>query len=200
MRRFFNAYLIVLYIVLIVVVGGFLVYFFRILPNQKIKTDSDTIYLKLNESVTPRISSSLLKKSGVKISWKSEKPSIISVTDDGVITSISDGSSIVTVTVKVGNKVENKSILVITTNKDILLTYFSIDVDTITLNVHDTYDIPYTLIPSNATNKRIIWSSTDSSIVSIDDGKIKGLKSGKVIINGLSEDGHFEDNIEVVVK
>lgn len=200
-RRFFNIYLILLYIFVVIVGVLFCVYFFKVLPDRKIKTDNDTIYLKLNETVAPRIWSSLLNDKDAMINWKSEKPKIISVDNGGKITALSEGSSIVTVTIKSGRKVENKSILVVTTDKNISLTKFYINSEVVSLIVNDNYKILYTLIPSNASNKRIVWSSTDSSIASVSsDGNVKALKSGEVIINGVTVDGHLEGNMKVIVK
>lgn len=62
-----------------------------------------------------------------------------------------------------------------------------IPVESITLNkneylfktIGDTYSLKATILPSDATDRRIVWSSSDQNVVSIDDkGMIKALDNG----------------------
>lgn len=52
-----------------------------------------------------------------------------------------------------------------------------------TLKVNETYTLSATILPSNASDKSVIWTSSDSNICSVSsDGLIKGLKVGNATI------------------
>lgn len=55
--------------------------------------------------------------------------------------------------------------------------------------VGDSYQIQATVLPENATNKEVIWSSSDSKIMSVDqNGRVVALSTGKVTIQATSAD------------
>lgn len=57
------------------------------------------------------------------------------------------------------------------------------------LSVGDTLKLTATVSPSNAENKNVKWSSSDSSIATVDsNGNIKGIKSGVATITATTED------------
>ena len=59
-----------------------------------------------------------------------------------------------------------------------------------TMNVHDTQTIPVTVIPSDATNKTLEWTSSDPDVASVaDDGTVTALRPGTVTITVRSTDG-----------
>lgn len=65
----------------------------------------------------------------------------------------------------------------------------SVNVDSIALSPGDTGRIRATVYPTNATNKDIDWSSSDSSVVSIDgDGVIRARNYGRATIYARSAD------------
>ena len=67
------------------------------------------------------------------------------------------------------------------------------------LKIGDELTIVTTIEPSNATNKTITWGSSDSSIVSVNNGKLKALKSGTVTITA-TIDGKSANATVVVAK
>ena len=57
-----------------------------------------------------------------------------------------------------------------------------------------------TVSPDNATNKTVIWSSSDSSVAKVDaNGKVEALKKGTVTITATTEDGGFQAECTVAV-
>jgi uncharacterized protein YjdB len=53
-----------------------------------------------------------------------------------------------------------------------------------------TYTIAATVLPANANNKLLDWSSSAPKIVRVDaNGKIKALKNGKAVIKAVAKDG-----------
>jgi len=68
-------------------------------------------------------------------------------------------------------------------------------------NSKDTvYSVDATVYPENATNKALIWKSSDTSIATVDElGYIKPVSCGKCFITVLTVDGGFADSIEITV-
>ncbi|RXI46144.1 hypothetical protein DP130_11305 [Clostridium tetani] len=63
-----------------------------------------------------------------------------------------------------------------------------LDTTSLNLKVGETTKLNVTITPENATDKKIIWTSNDETIVSVDEkGNIKALKEGKAIIKASTE-------------
>ena len=68
----------------------------------------------------------------------------------------------------------------------------TIDPEYVSIEKGTDYQLLVTLLPVSVTNRSIIWSSSDSSIATVDsEGKIKGLKEGQAIITATSEVGRL---------
>lgn len=67
------------------------------------------------------------------------------------------------------------------------------------LVVGDEYQLIAEVSPSNATNKELIWSSTNEAVASVTDGKVKAIKDGSTRITVKTQDRGFWSYCEVVV-
>ena len=76
----------------------------------------------------------------------------------------------------------------------------SLNKDTIAIGVGDTETLVATVTPSNATNKAVTWSSSGSSVASVDNsGVVTGESAGSATITVTTVDGSFTDSCEVTV-
>lgn len=56
------------------------------------------------------------------------------------------------------------------------------------------------VLPVNASNKRVIYSSSDPSVATVDQyGKVTGVKEGTVVITATSVDGGYTDSVEITI-
>ena len=79
---------------------------------------------------------------------------------------------------------------------------FAIQKDSLSLHrdLTPTASLDYTVTPENATNKKIIWSSSNPKIATVDQtGNVTALFLGNVVISAVSEDGGFIDSCYVTV-
>ncbi|GHT50203.1 hypothetical protein AGMMS49982_05090 [Bacteroidia bacterium] len=68
------------------------------------------------------------------------------------------------------------------------------------LKVGDTEQLIATVLPDNATNKTVIWSSSDDFVVAVDQtGLLTALKAGKAIITATTQRGGKKASCEVTV-
>ncbi len=64
--------------------------------------------------------------------------------------------------------------------------------DNYTMNVGETTKLSYDIYPSDATNKGVTWSSSDSRIASVDStGKVYAKSSGTTTVTATTLDGNF---------
>lgn len=70
-----------------------------------------------------------------------------------------------------------------------------------TLNLGDDYEIAYEVLPANATNKKVSFSSSKPDVVSVDrsTGKLTANASGTATITVKTEDGDKADSFDVLV-
>lgn len=75
----------------------------------------------------------------------------------------------------------------------------SLNKTTLTLGVGENATLTATIAPSDATNKKVIWSSSDESVAKVSDGVISALTVGSTTITAKTEDGGFTASCEVNV-
>ena len=67
------------------------------------------------------------------------------------------------------------------------------------LGVGETKTVTATVLPENATNKELIWSSSNNSVATVENGLITALKEGKATITVKSKDGYKSSSLELTV-
>ena len=132
------------------------------------------------------------------VTWASSNPSICSVSSTGLVTSLSSGSSVITVT-SVDGSISASSIVTVPV-QTISVSSVTISPSTITLSVNQTYQVNPTIVPSNATNKAVVWSSSNTSIATISSSGILTARSGGTsTITVTTADGSKKATLAVTV-
>ena len=73
--------------------------------------------------------------------------------------------------------------------------------DTKTIKVGEEYEIAYTILPADATNKNVMVTIADDSILQLVSGtKVKALSEGKTTVTLTTEDGNKSDKIIIKVE
>lgn len=73
----------------------------------------------------------------------------------------------------------------------IAVTGISLDSSTKTVAAGDTVTITATITPSNATNKGIVWTSSDETVATVNGGIVTGVGNGTAVITAKTVDGGF---------
>ena len=55
------------------------------------------------------------------------------------------------------------------------------------------------IIPTDANNKKVTWTSSDETVAKVDNGKVFPLKDGTAIITVTTEDGNYTDTCTVII-
>lgn len=78
-------------------------------------------------------------------------------------------------------------------------TAIKLDQDKVTLGVGETATLKASIEPEEATNKNVTWSSSDDTIVTVEDGVVTGKKVGTATITAETSNG-LKATAEVIVK
>jgi len=155
----------------------------------------------LTEGETIILSATVLPEDAANknVTWHSDDILIASVSDNGKVTAIKKGSTKITVTTEDGEKSASCQITV--NEKIIPVKSVSIDKATVTLEEDETITLIATVLPENASDKTVNWTSDDSSIASVDaNGKVTAIKKGLTRINATSSDGKKTTSCQLIVK
>jgi len=147
---------------------------------------------------TIRLSASVIPSnaSNQKIIWSSLAENIATVDQYGLVTGISAGNVTIQVTSQDGNFIAQANIVV----RKVAVTSISISPQTKSIFVDDTIQLVATIIPSNATNKNVTWSSLVDTIASVDqNGIVIGRNAGTSTISATSQDGNYSAQTTIIV-
>lgn len=132
------------------------------------------------------------------VEWKSSDITIAYVVR-GYVRGVSAGKATITVTTEDGKK---------TATCEVTVTQPIVDVTSISLNATETslleenkIMLTAEILPKNATNKNINWSSSDEAVASINaEGMLTGVKAGEAVITASTEDGNKTATCKVTVE
>src|SRR5690554_249918 len=128
-----------------------------------------------------------------EIVWSSENKEIATV-DKGVVSGIDVGKTIITATC--GDVSASCEVTV----KPIEVTGVSLSNESITLEMTDKTQLTATIMPTNATNQNVHWSSDNPNIAEVDkSGQVTGISEGNTTIHVTTEDGNFNASCDVTV-
>lgn len=117
------------------------------------------------------------------VTWKTTNSSVAKVSDSGTVTAVSVGDAIIRIIV--GDFEASCRVTVIEP-----VTRIKLNQSSLTLDAAETSILSAAISPSNATIQTLDWSSSDSSIASVDDtGKITALGKGTATITATAHDG-----------
>ena len=131
------------------------------------------------------------------VTWTSSNNAVATVDSNGIVTSRSEGETTITVTTKDGSFKDSTVINVI---KEVSKNYIYLDIKDKDLYVGDTINANVVVSPDSSLLSDVVFSSTDSSVASIDsNGKIVAKKVGKTTITArIASEGIFASK-EIVV-
>lgn len=131
-----------------------------------------------------------------KVSWASDKPSIAAVSDSGVVTALQPGTATITVTTEDGGRTASAVVAV----KGIPIGGISLNHPNVTLAVYGMHLLSTAIVPKNASNLNVIWSSSDPSVATVDaSGRVNAVGPGIATIIARSEDGGLTASSKVTV-
>lgn len=182
-----------LYIFYMVLAGTMMLY------SCSPETTVSTIRLSHSEVVLSEGEDTLLTASvepseySGKVSWESMDSGVAEVSPDGRVTAVSGGRTFVLA--KAGGVTKGCAVTVKTDVKSITL-----EKETLLLDVNGGLTLKYTTVPETVFHTKLMWESSDESVVIASEGLVRAEGAGTAVITVWSEDNpEVKDQIEVTV-
>ena len=121
-----------------------------------------------------------------KLAWESSDETIATV-KDGVVTALAVGSVIITAKATDGSGIIASTKIIV---KPVLVSEIKLTGAPASLMAGESCTLKATALPDNATNKEVIWTSSDKKIATVDEktGKVTAVAKGTVTITAKATD------------
>ena len=118
--------------------------------------------------------------------WTSSNEKVATVDENGLITAVGNGTALITVTAADGGGAYAECEVTVTT----LVTSLKLSKTTLSMNTGKTYTLKATIAPTDASNKKLTWKSSDTKVATVDsNGKITAKGNGTATITATTTDG-----------
>ena len=140
------------------------------------------------------------------VKWSSDKETVATVDSSrmfpfgGFVKGVGAGVAIITATTNDGEKVASSEI---TVNAVGLVHVLSVSITPVSASIAigETLSLTATVSPDNATNKAISWSSSNTSVATVNSssGVVMGVSAGSADIIVTTDDGGYTDTLNLTV-
>lgn len=121
------------------------------------------------------------------VTWQSDDPSIAIVDDQGLVTGISVGTTLIKATTNDGTNLMAFCIVNVTPKQ---VKSIIVDKDEMTLERGETAQLSVTVYPQDADDSSVEWSSENNEVATVDSkGTVVAISSGTTIIRATTNDG-----------
>ncbi len=165
-----------------------------VLPVKQIKLDKSAVTILFNQddpaSATYTLVSTILPNTAYdqSIIWESSNEDVAKVNKRGVVKAVAPGRAIITATANDQTNGIKKATC--TVNVELAVSNISLSATDETVLVGQSEMIQATIEPETAKNKKITWSSSDTSVATVSsNGTVKGISSGTAVITATAVNG-----------
>lgn len=132
------------------------------------------------------------------VTYTSSNESVATVSNAGLVTGITQGSVTITATAQTATGTTSATTSITVT--PIAVTSVSLSSNSETIKVGKTVTLIPTISPSNATNKNVTWSSSNTGVATVSEGIVTGVSAGTVTITVTTVSGNKTATCTVVVQ
>lgn len=157
-------------------------------PVSQITLNYQQLYM--NPGMTKTISAEVMPENATDktLVWHSAENSVAQVSGDGFVEAMGVGQTIVTASSKDGKASSNCKIIV--ENSTIPVAYLKADVEELLLKTGEKAHFKVDVVPINATDKSLTYSSDNSSVAYVDNnGLVTALAEGFTVIRASTKQG-----------
>ena len=117
------------------------------------------------------------------VSWKSSNTNVATI-ENGVVNTVGVGEAVITVTTEDGAKTASCTVTVL----PISVESVNLNKSAASLLVGESEILTYNILPANATNKNISWSSSNKDVATVENGVVNAIGVGTAVISVTTED------------
>lgn len=131
-------------------------------------------------------------------SWTSSAAAVASVDETGLVTAVAEGNAVITATALDGGKMASCAVQVV--DRIVHVTQVRLDKTDELLTVGSKLQLTATVLPENATDRTVKWTSSDDAIATVDgNGQVTALAEGTATISAVSNDGEKRGSCQITV-
>ena len=133
----------------------------------------------------------------VSVTWSSSDNSVATVNGDGLVTATGQGTATITAQSTDYSAMNTATVTVTDPGR---VTGVSVTPNSATIPFNGTQQLTANILPLTATNVNVIWTTSDSSILSVNsNGLVTGVGEGTAQITGTTVDGGFQSGSTITV-
>lgn len=159
----------------------------KVIKVTKISLSASTLLTKVGYTKKITATVTPTNADNREVTWSSSAPTVASVDQSGNITAKSVGNATITVTAKDGSGVTATCWVNVT---DIKVTGITLNKTTLNIKTGATEQLTAKVLPTDATNSKVTWSSNEPTVAEVDQtGMITAKKEGSAVITVTAQDG-----------
>lgn len=154
-----------------------------------LELDKHEVTIKAGETaaLTPSLTPAASLEKDQAVSYTSFDPSVATIDENGVITGVKEGYAYIKAYASTNNKVMSQCIVHVEATP---VSKVTLDQPSLSLKEGATATLKATVEPANATDKTLIWASSNADLVSVDkNGKVTAKKAGHAVITATAANG-----------
>ena len=170
-------------------------------PVTGVSLNTSTLNLVENETDTLTATVEPNNATNRNVTWSSDNPSVATV-NNGVVSAVSEGTATIIVTAQ-GDNTKFASCTVTVTAATVPVTGVTLSQNQASLYYNrtpNTLTLTATVAPDNATNKAVTWTSSDTSVATVENGVVTAVAPGTATITVTTADGGFTATCAVTVR
>ncbi len=158
-------------------------------PLTDIGLDKTTLLLEVGERVTLRPIFTPANAANKRVSWSADSEAV--TVAGGVVKGVSVGSAVVTVIAEDGGFTASCNVSVVKDKNVAFVQSVTFPQESYQMTIGQTLALTATVLPENAENKELKWSTKDTNIISVDEnnGMVKALALGNATVTASATDG-----------
>lgn len=167
-------------------------------PNvvKTVRLNKTELNLKVGQSETLQANVSPSTAPLSSLHWTSSIPSVATVDQNGRVTGVSEGTTIISVYSENGKELATCTTIVSFQHVESI----SLNITEKTLYVGKTVTLVATVYPSYASDKSVVWTSSNALVASVNStGKVTGVANGTATITATTTDGGRSATCTIVV-
>lgn len=169
---------------------------------ENINLNYETVELIVGQREQLRLNINPIDVTDFSTTWSSSNGNVAVVSIWGMVTTKSPGTA--TITARTINGLTDTAIITVieaSSFTEIHPTKLTITPSKVSIKLKKTYKISAKIEPVNATNKKIIWSSKNTSIATVNSqGVVTGKKIGKTTITAKTANGLSKSSTITIIK
>ncbi len=159
----------------------------KVIKVTKISLSASTLLTKVGYTKKITATVTPTNADNREVTWSSSAPTVASVDQSGNIIAKSVGNATITVTAKDGSGVTATCWVNVT---DIKVTGITLNKTTLNIKTGATEQLTAKVLPTDATNSKVTWSSNEPTVAEVDQtGMITAKKEGSAVITVTAQDG-----------